>query len=249
MIAKELFNAGKITEAQQALSAHLRDHPTDTAARTFLFEVLVLAGEYERAERQLSVLAKSSDKAEMGAVLYYSALHAEKTRHELFQKQAFPKADGEPRHPTSFKGTLNGKPFSSIRDADPDIGARLEVYAAGAYLWISFEHIDTIQIEAPSKLRDTIWTPAYVLTGESFKGTELGEVIIPAIYPFSWKHPDENVWAGRATAWGADDAGVEYPSGQKLFLVDDEEVPLLSIRSLVFEHPEAEKTEAAESAG
>jgi protein involved in temperature-dependent protein secretion len=32
----------------------------------------------------------------------------------------------------------------------------------------------------------------------------------------------------------ADDEGHEYPVGQKMFLVDDEEVPLLEIRSLEF---------------
>ncbi|MBZ5551056.1 MAG: Ldh family oxidoreductase, partial [Acidobacteriia bacterium] len=35
----------------------------------------------------------------------------------------------------SPQGTLNGKRFESIRDADPEVGPRLELYAAGAYLW------------------------------------------------------------------------------------------------------------------
>ena len=73
----------------------------------------------------------------MGAVLYYSALHAEKTRHAMFKVQDYPKSQAFPTTP----GKLNGKPFQTIRDADPEIGARLEVYAAGAYLWIPFQHI------------------------------------------------------------------------------------------------------------
>src|SRR5215471_6763649 len=127
MVAQELFDAGRVTEAIQSLSAHLRDHPTDTAERIFLFELLCFAGQYDRAERQLSVLAQGSAETQLGAVLYYSALHAEKTRHDLFSKEAFPlKSDQKsPIQPVS--GTLNGKPFSSITDADADIGMRLEV--------------------------------------------------------------------------------------------------------------------------
>jgi type VI secretion system protein ImpE len=234
--AKELFVAGQVREAERELTSYLRDHPTDVAQRTFLFELLCFSGDYARAEKQLSVLSQGNADRELGAILYYSALHAEKTRHELFEKQAFPKDHAT----TSSPGTLNGKPFQSLSDADPDIGARLEVFAAGAYLWIPFEHIASIDIEAPQRLRDTLWTPAIVRTGPSFKGTELGEVLIPAIYPFSWKHPDESVWLGRVTDWAADDRGTEYPSGQKMLILDGEEIPFLEVRSLQFELPAAQ---------
>jgi type VI secretion system protein ImpE len=236
--AKELFEAGKVREAAKEIALYLRDHPTDVAQRTFLFELLCFSGDYDRAEKQLSVLAEGSPDREFGAVLYYATLHAEKTRHELFEKQEFPKDSAA----ESASGTLNGKPFRSVRDADPDIGARLEVFAAGAYLWIPFEHIESLEIEPPRRLRDTLWTPAMVRTGPAFKGTELGEVLIPAIYPFSWRHPNEAVWLGRVTDWAADDAGNEYPSGQKTLLIDGEEVPFLEVRSLELGLPAIQAT-------
>jgi type VI secretion system protein ImpE len=86
----------------------------------------------------------------------------------------------------------------------------------------------------PRRLRDTLWSPAFVLTGPSFQGTDIGEVLIPAVYPFSWKSEDQSVWLGRTTEWVSDGEGHEYPVGQKMFVVDDEEVPLLEIRSLEF---------------
>lgn len=236
--AKELFAAGKVREAEQAITAYLRDHPLDAAQRTFLFELLCFSGDYARAEKQLSVLAQGNNERELGAVLYYSALHAEKTRHQLFEKQEFPKDTAA----ASGAGTLNGKAFQSVRDADPDIGARLEVFAAGAYLWIPFEHIASLEIGPPRLLRDTLWVPAMIRTGPAFKGTELGEVLIPAIYPFSWKHSDEAVWLGRVTDWAADENGVEYPSGQKILLLDGEEVPFLEVRSLELEQSTIQAT-------
>ena len=148
MTPRQLFEAGKVREAQQALTTYLRDHPADNAQRTFLFELLCFSGDYDRAEKQLAVLSQGNAQSEMGAVLYYASLHAEKTRHQVFEKQEFSRdaAGG------SIADSLNGRPFSSLRDADPDLGARLEVFAAGAYLWIPFEHIASVRIDPPKKI-------------------------------------------------------------------------------------------------
>jgi type VI secretion system protein ImpE len=232
---KELFDAGRVTEAISALGAWLRDHPADVSQRTFLFELLCFSGQYDRAEKQLSVLSQGTPEAQLGAMMYYAALHADRERNELFRTQAFPSSEA----PDQLTGTINGKPFSSSRDADPDIGGRLEVYAAGAYMWIPFRHLASLQLSAPRRLRDTLWAPAAVTTGDSFNGTELGEVLIPALYPFSWRDPDEGVWLGRETVWNEDEEGHQYPSGQKVFLVDGEEFPLLELRSLEFEVKQA----------
>lgn len=238
MTAKELFNAGHVQDAEKSLGAYLRDHPTDVAQRTFLFELLCFSGQYDRAEKHLGILAEGAQKAQLGAILYYSALHAEKTRHELFRTEQYPTTPAAP----SPKGTLNGKPFESITDADPEVGPRLEVFAAGAYLWIAFEHITSIVIPPPKRLRDTLWAPAMVLTGPEFKGTDLGEVLLPCIYPFSWKNSDEALWLGRTTEWCVDENDREYPMGQKILLVDGKEVPLLEVRSIEFESSQAAAT-------
>jgi type VI secretion system protein ImpE len=241
--ARELFTAGKVREAIQLLTAYLRERPLDRAQRTFLFELLCFAGEYTRAEKQLAVLSSGSVDSETGAIVYYAALHAEKTRHELIEKQQFPTTAPA----ASPKGKLNGKAFTELTDADPDIGARLEVFAAGAYMWLPFEHVASLEMRPPQRLRDTLWAPALVQTAPSFRGMDLGEVLIPAIYPFSWKHPNEQVWLGRITDWAADDAGNEYPSGQKILLVDGEEIPLLEVRTLEFDHPAQENQADADA--
>jgi len=230
MVARRFFEEGKVREAQNELAAYLRERPSDNAQRIFLFELLCFSGDYDRAERQLSVLADGNAQTQMGAVLYRSAIHAERTRHGVFERQEFASSPV----PDSPSGKLNGKPFRSLRDADPDLGSRLEVFAAGAYLWIPFAHIESIEVEPPRRLRDTLWSPAFVRTGPAFQEKELGEVLIPAIYPFSWKHSDEAVWLGRVTDWAADDEGNQYPSGQKILMMDEEEIPFLEVRSLEF---------------
>lgn len=228
--ARELLRAGKVRDALQALTAYLREHPGDRAQRTFLFELLCFAGEYTRAEKQLAVLAGSGVEAETGAIVYYAALHAEKTRHALFAAKEFP---GEAA--SSPRGELNGRPFSDLRDADPNIGARLEVFAAGAPVWIPFEHVATVEMEAPKRLRDTLWAPARVTTTAAFRGQDLGDVLIPAVYPFSWKQPNEAAWLGRMTTWVEEKDGLGVPSGQKTWLVDGEEFAFLEVRRLYFD--------------
>jgi type VI secretion system protein ImpE len=231
--AHQLFQAGRLKEAVQALNAEVREHPSDTKRRTFLFELLCFSGEYDRAEKQLDLLAEAGPNSEMGALLYRSALQAERTRQDLFQRKEYPKpAGGTASGAETVTGTLNGKPFQSILDGDPRIGPRLEVYAGGNYLWINFEHLASIQIQPPRRLRDLLWIPAVVRAGPALKDTELGEVLIPVLSPFAWQHSDDAVRLGRMTVWEEDESGVAAPIGQKMLLVDGEEFPLLELRKL-----------------
>lgn len=237
--ADELLRAGKLEEAIELLGVGLRSNPTDAQRRTFLFELLCFAGEHERAEKQLDVLAGAGREAEMGALLYRAALHAERVRQEMFRTGDYPHSGVAPRPPS---GTLNGRPFGALADADPRIGARLEVFAAGRYLWIPFEHVASVRMAPPKRLRDLLWIPAVVRAGQGFRGFELGEVLLPALAPLSWQHAEAAVRLGRITEWTELDGGTQVPLGQKLLLVDGEEFPILELREL-------EITPAAGSAG
>jgi type VI secretion system protein ImpE len=232
MNPQELYRAGRLTDAIKALSAELRDNPTDVRRRTFLFELLCFAGEYDRADKQLEVLGQAGPTSELGVLLYRSALYAERQRHDLFERAELPP---EKEDELGRGGMANGSAFSSFSDADPRTGARLEIFAAGNYMLLPLEHVASIQIPAPQRLRDLLWTPAAVRTTPAFKGTELGEVLLPVLAPFSWKHPDEAVRLGRVTVWEKPE-GQEYqvPIGQKMWLMDDEEIPFLELRALEY---------------
>lgn len=232
MNSKELFQAGKLADAVKALGAELRDNPGDTRRRTFLFELLCFAGEYDRAEKHLDVLAQGGNEAELGALLYRAAMAAERTRDDLFRKKEYPRAAVEGTAPHPVSGTLNGQPFEELEDGDPRIGARLEVYAAGQYLWIPLEHIKSVEIQPPKRLRDLLWTPALVRTGPSFKDKELGEVLIPVLAPQTYRHADDTVRLGRMTEWQETEDGDVVPVGQKMLLVDGEDFPILELRRL-----------------
>lgn len=227
MNSKELFQAGRLADAIKALGAELREIPSDTRRRTFLFELLCFAGEFDRAEKHLDILAGGGQDASLGALLYRAALHAERTRADLFQKRDYPSTPA-----LAVSGTLNGKPFEELSDGDPRIGPRLEVYAAGQYLWIPIAHIKIIDMQPPRRLRDLLWAPALIHTGPAFKDRELGEVLIPVLTPLAWQHQDDAVRLGRLTQWEEIDGGQVIPAGQKPLLVDGEDFPILELRHL-----------------
>jgi type VI secretion system protein ImpE len=231
MSAEELLRASRLKEAIAALLNEVRNNPADHRRRTFLFELLCFAGELERAGKHLEVLADESPDAGVGALLYRSALSAYVKRESFFEQGKLPEnASAVPR-----PGILNGQPFDTIEDCDSRIGPRLEVFIAGECVWLPFAHIGSFQMPPPRFLRDTLWPSAQVFAGPALQGKEFGEVIVPVLYPFSWKHPSDAVKLGRETVW--DDAGVPY--GQKLLLLDGErEVPYLEIRDLKFRDSE-----------
>lgn len=232
MDASQLFRAGKLQEAIDALSSGLRDNPSDNKSRTFLFELLCFAGDYARAEKHLELLQQQSGEAAMGALLYRGALNAERTRNEMFEHKTFPQSSSGSDFGEAIQGSLNGKPFHSLQDTDSRIGPRLEIFAAGDYMWIPMRDIATLEMEPPKRLRDLLWAPVRLRTGPNFKNKDLGQVLMPVIAPLSWQHPDDTVRLGRVSEWCADEAGEEAPFGQKMLLVDGEELPILEIRKL-----------------
>src|SRR4051794_32873472 len=90
MTGMELFQSGKLQEAMQALGEEVRHNPLDARRRTFLFELLCFAGQYDRAEKHLDLLADAGPSAQLGALLYRSAIHAERDRQRMFEEGATP---------------------------------------------------------------------------------------------------------------------------------------------------------------
>lgn len=234
----ELFRAGKLDEAVQALTVEVRENPTDTRRRTFLFELLCFTGDYGRAEKQLDVLAQEGPNSELGALLYHSAIQAERIRQDLFSRKQYPKPlEGTDGGSESLSGTLNGRPFQTIEDADPRIGQHLEVFAGGDYLWINFGDLASLEMEPPQRVRDLLWAPARVNVGPRLKNTQLGEVLLPVLSPAAWQSTDDEVRLGRVTEWVEEESKEIVPMGQKMLLIDGEEFPLLEVRKLELTSP------------
>ena len=241
MTPTELYRDGKLREAITALGEELRSNPLDTKRRTFLFELLLFAGEYDRAEKHLDVLAEQSAETAAGSLLYKSALHAERTRAGMFLGAAIPAEAQEP----APSGCWNGTEFSEMCDSDPRIGANLEVFLAGSYTWIPMRYITKLEIEPAANLRDLMWIPARLETSSDFRLQDIGDVLLPALCPLSSRHRDDSVRLGRESAWELDEGYGEIPFGAKMMQIDGTDVPLLSLRSVEWQAGQKESNDAS----
>ena len=232
MTPLELYKAGELVQAIKALGEELRSQPLDAKRRTFLFELLCFAGEYDRAEKHLDVLEGQNPKSSMGILMYRSAIHAERTRREMFEKGTFPAHDAN--NAATGGGTLNDEPFEMLADVDARIGDHLEVFIAGGYTWIPTKYVERLEIEPPTTLRDLLWARARIQARSAFRLQDLGEVLLPVISPLSYLSSDDAVRLGRMSAWEDLPDGGERLLGQKLLLVDGEEIPILEARSIVW---------------
>ena len=261
MGAKELLDQHHLSAAISELNQDIKRHPTDARLRTFLFELLCFAGDYERAQRQLDVIGHQNEQVGIGVEVYKNILRAEVTRRRFFNEGIKPSFLFEPpehvalyidahnqlreahqveakalyeraqRARPEIRGRMKGQPFTSFRDSDDRLRGILEVIVRDSYSWIPFERIHKVVIPQPKHLRDLLWVPATV----DIEDGPVGEAFLPVLYAGSELEVDDKVRLGRMTEWLDLGAGLVGGVGQKTFLVDDREVSILEVGELEFE--------------
>ena len=260
MKAKELLEANQLSAAIAALTQDVKKQPTDTHLRTFLFELLCFAGEYERAERQLDVIGHQNESAGIGVEVYRQLLKADKARQRWFAEGLKPTFLLDPPFWTQhqleagnhlrgqqteeakallrqaasespkIQGVVNGKPFDDFRDSDDRLGPILEVFLRENYVWLPCEQIKKITIPKPKQLRDLLWTPATIEAGDG----ATGDVYLPVLYVASHSEEDDQLRLGKITDWRGLGDGLAGGVGQKTFLADASEISILEIRDIEF---------------
>jgi type VI secretion system protein ImpE len=231
--------------------------PGDAAARMFLWQVMALSGEWDKAGSQLRQLAQVSAEAQMLATVYDQAMAAEKTRADAYAGQApfnvlvasspwivtlaksldalagKDAATAERLRDEAFEaagdtpGVIGEQKFGWIADVDPRLGPCFEAIVAGAWGLVPFEAVSWIKTEGPRDLRDVIWLPVQMM----LRSGQSAAALMPARYPGSETLAGE-FQLGRSTAW-IERSGGEVPVGQKLWTTDgDIEFGLLDFNEL-----------------
>jgi type VI secretion system protein ImpE len=236
--AQDLYRDGKLTEAIASLQAYLREQPGEKRARSFLFELLCFAGEFDRARKQLMVLAEDSNDTRLGVSFYLAALTAESERQSWYDEvPASETADGN-----TVAGECNGKRFQGIQDLDNRLGGALEFLAAGKYHRIAFRNLKRVEMAAPTRVRDLYWRTANAETTEELGSSELSSILIPVLYPHTYLFDDDLTRLGRTTDFALSAAGAEIPCGQRMLTIGREQIPLLEIQSIEFDGVGQEET-------
>ncbi len=156
MQAEELLRAGQLSEALAALEAEVRTDPSNDKVRVFLFQLLSVMGDWERALNQLNVAAELDAVNLLMAQVCRTALNCEALRAEIFAGKRSPLVFGEPDDWISLliqanqmiasqkyqasqelrerafevapaiPGSIDGQRFQWIADADSRLGPVLE---------------------------------------------------------------------------------------------------------------------------
>ncbi|HEX3904703.1 MAG TPA: type VI secretion system accessory protein TagJ [Polyangia bacterium] len=258
MTAEEHVRAGRLTETLAELQAEVKKRPADPKLRIFLFQTLVVLGQWERALTQLGVASDLDPTAVAMNQTYREILRCEVRRREVFAGRQAPLFFGEPAEWMAFllratqlgaegkfeearplrerafeeapatSGTIDGQPFAWIADADTRLGPILEAIVNGKYYWIPFTRLSEIQIEKPTDLRDVAWIPV-VLT---FTTGGQSVAFVPTRYPGSERAADPRLVMARGTEWSEPAPDVHHGLGQRLLATDEGEFPLMDVREV-----------------
>jgi type VI secretion system protein ImpE len=250
---------GDPAAALAQLQEQIRNQPADAALRIFLFQLLCVRGEWERALNQLKVACGLDASALAMAQMYGEAVRCEAIRKDVFDGKKAPLVFGEPEqwlalliesllvagrgnHTQSAElrarafeeaetspGEINGQPFEWVADADSRLGPVLEAVINNRYYWVPFSRLAEVKLEEPEDLRDLVWMPAHLQFANG--GETLA--LIPTRYPGSESSDDGLVALARKTVWQEVAPDTHHGLGQRLIATDAGEVPLLDVRTLV----------------
>lgn len=256
MNAAELLKQGRINDALLALQDAVRNKPEDQAQRIFLFQINCVLGRLDKALTQLQAIASLDAEAMLMAQIFRPVITCELLRREVFAGKRTPLIFGEPmewigslvqagahvargefdaaaalrsrafEEAPASRGTIDGKPFEWIADADSRLGPVIEAFIDGKYYWVPFGRVSKLALEKPTDLRDLVWLPA------TFTWTNGGAVPghIPVRYPDTEASADDALRLARKTAWTEHPGETFVGLGQRVFTTDAGDFPLLDCR-------------------
>ena len=259
MTAQEHLKAGRLDEALNSIQDVVRKDPANPRLRIFLFQLLGIVGEWQRAGTQLRLLSEMDSDSVVLARIFEPVLLCESFRADVFAGELTPSTLGQPpewlgllvkalehfgkgnfkagaelRHKAFetapvSEGAINGELFEWIADADERLGPVLEVILQGRYYWIPFCRIRLVIVEPVTDLRDLVWAPAQFV----WENGEQAFGHIPARYPGTEHLTDGGLKLARKTEW-REQNGIHLGLGQRVLATDRNEYPLLEVRKIQF---------------
>lgn len=256
---EQALREGDPQRALKLLQDQVRAKPADAKLRIFLFQLLCVLGQWERARNQLDVVGELDASALPMVQTYRETLQCEALREAVFQGRKVPLLFGEPEawvalliealirdgrgeaedaHTLRIQalddapdcpGQADGQAFAWIADADMRLGPVIEAVINGRYYWVPMTRLAEVKIEAPADLRDRVWTPAQLLFDNG------GETVafIPTRYAGT-DLTDGLLALGRRTDWLAPRPGLFIGAGQRMWATDTGELALMDTRSITF---------------
>ena len=255
------LSPGKLNESLHDLESEIRKKPADGSLRIYLFQLLSILGQWERALNQLKVI-EGMETHKPFAHVFKPLVQCELLRGRIFAGQTTPLVFGEPQEwiglmvkalqeecqgnarlaahirstaleqSPAIPGRVGDEGFAWLSDADSRLGPVLEACIEKKYYWVPLTAVRTLRLHAPADLRDLIWAPAEFTW--THNGHSKGHLFVR--YPGTDQAADDALKLARLTNWQERDEAQFHGLGQKILNTDRSEYPLLEIRQLELTH-------------
>ena len=260
-IASALFRAGKLAPAIEAANAAVRRNPGDLGGRVLLAELLVFAGNFERADTLLDAAAQIDPTVVIGIAEFRQLLRAALARRQHSREGRLPEFLGEPTPAlrsglAALVALCAGDTEEAVRHAAQAEAVRPRVAGhAGDLPFDDFRDADDLHAGFFEVLTTTgkyFWIPtervsnielhaprrprdlAWRRASVSVNDGPDGDVYLPVIYDTQKLDLSDEFLLGRATDWIGAEKGPALGIGQRVFLVGDDAVSIMDLTALRF---------------
>jgi type VI secretion system protein ImpE len=263
--ARALLSQNRLDEAIAAQVDVVRTKPGDAEARALLAEFLCVAGQWERADKQLDLIGTQQPGLAVGVALFRQLIRGAMARDEVFTKGAVPEMLGGATEPLQsvlsalldlrdgseesasaalkaaeakrvpLSGTCDGKPFDDIRDGCDLTAGLLEVISSTGKYF--WVPLDRVS-ELELEKPKTLRERLWRQAALSVREGPDGIVYIPALYPALPNRPlTLEAKLGRVTDWAEIGGGAIVGVGVRTFLIGEHGVTLDEMTSLAVTPP------------
>ncbi|MEY4563987.1 MAG: hypothetical protein RLZZ618_3264 [Pseudomonadota bacterium] len=258
-LAEQALREGNVDAALKSLQDGVRAKADDAKLRVFLFQLLSVLGQWQRALNQLDVCVELDPSTLPMVSTYREAIKCETLREAVYAGKTTPMVFGRPQMWVALlvealqadargdlagaaklrnealdaapatPGSVNGQAFDWIADADSRLGPVLEAVINGRYSWVPFSALAKIVIEEPEDLRDLVWTAAQL----EFVNGGSSVALIPTRYVGTAAETDGALRLARRTDWIALADPHFRGLGQRVFTTSSDDVDLLQVREIL----------------
>ncbi len=257
MTAGELYQQGQLAEAVAAATQDVRQHPTDVAHRWLLAELLCIAGEFDRADKQLDAINPPDAPGTLAVAAFRQLIRAEVARQQVFQEGRLPEFIEAPSEAIqlhlkalvalreekpaealqllaeasavrpAIRGLCDGSPFESFADTSDVTASFFEVYSPSGKYYW-----------VPCELVERIELHAPQRPRDLLwrpvrmivRGATGNDLFLPVVYFATYAQGDDAARLARTTSWqGAEGCPVQGV-GQRIFDAGTREVPILDMK-------------------
>ena len=259
----ELFKQGRLADAIALATENVKENQLDIAVRSRLIEYLCVSHQFDRADRQLEVIASQDAKTVIRIMELRQLIRASQARKEMWANGRLPEFTSTPPEHVdcrlralvafregqlgegaewlhkaencrpSISGQMGDVKFDDIRDLDDFFGGVLEVFTSTGKYY--WVPMEQI-IEANFTPPSRPIDSAWCEVDLTLREGPSGVVYVPAVYPLlDLDSNQESLIIGRETAWIEDNYGIVRGQGLRCFMVGEQSLSIHELKNILNE--------------